>query len=418
MATSILIHRSTVGGAVPSLAYGELGVNIQDLKLWAGTNAQGGGLIALGGEGHALMLAPTGTQSPTGTYDFSGGTLKATTQNTSLAGDTNVATTAYVKSLVASGGSGLTFTGDVTGTGTTGQPVALTIEPNVVELTMMEKMANKGFLGQDVGTNQNVAHLSVAEAITLLALNATDSNHISNFDTQVRKSTLNQMSAPTADVSLNNNRITSLLAPNLSSDAATKGYVDSVAQGLDFKESVLTATVNDIGTIGTTMTLNGSDFSNGTAPTVTDTRVLVKAQSTASENGLYTLTSTGGLVRAADANSAGDLSGGAYVWVEDINTAYVLNAEGDINIGSDAQTWSQFANAQLPGGGNLLAVQYGGTGKTALTANSLLVGNGTNPVNSITSASVGSVVAMTSSGPAFVTELGDANLTINGGTFS
>lgn len=421
MATSILIHRSTVGSAVPSLAYGELGVNIQDLKLWVGTNAQGGGLIALGGEGHALMLAPTGTQSPTGTYDFSNGTLRAATQNATLVpnGDTEVATTAYVRSAVSGGGSGLNFTGgDVTGTGTTGQPVALTIEPNVVELTMMEKMANKGFLGQDVGTNQNVAHLSVADAITLLALNAQTAGHIANFDTQVRTSTLNQMSAPTADVSLNNNRITSLLAPNLSTDAATKGYVDSVAQGLDFKESVLTATVNDIGTIGTTMTLNGSDFSNGTAPTVTDTRVLVKAQSTASENGLYTLTSTGGLVRAADANSAGDLSGGAYVWVEDINTAYVLNAEGDINIGSDAQTWSQFANAQLPGGGNLLAVQYGGTGKTALTANSLLVGNGTNPVNLITSASVGSVVAMTSSGPAFVTELGDANLTINGGTFS
>lgn len=50
---------------------------------------------------------------------------------------------------------------------------------------------------------------------------------ISDFDTQVRTSTLNQMAAPTGDVSLNSNKITSLAAPVSGTDAANKTYVDT-----------------------------------------------------------------------------------------------------------------------------------------------------------------------------------------------
>src|SRR5262245_57603746 len=54
---------------------------------------------------------------------------------------------------------------------------------------------------------------------------------ISDFDAQVRTSRLDQMAAPTADVSFNNHRAVALLDPAISSDAATKGYVDAIAQG-------------------------------------------------------------------------------------------------------------------------------------------------------------------------------------------
>lgn len=50
---------------------------------------------------------------------------------------------------------------------------------------------------------------------------------ISNFDTQVRTSRLDQMAAPTADVSLNTRKITNLATPTVSTDASTKGYVDT-----------------------------------------------------------------------------------------------------------------------------------------------------------------------------------------------
>ena len=50
---------------------------------------------------------------------------------------------------------------------------------------------------------------------------------ISDFDTQVRTSRLDQMAAPTGSVSLNSQKITSLGTPTTSTDAATKGYIDT-----------------------------------------------------------------------------------------------------------------------------------------------------------------------------------------------
>lgn len=51
---------------------------------------------------------------------------------------------------------------------------------------------------------------------------------ITNFDTQVRTSRLDQMAAPTASVSMNSQRITSLATPTSGTDAATKTYVDDI----------------------------------------------------------------------------------------------------------------------------------------------------------------------------------------------
>lgn len=52
---------------------------------------------------------------------------------------------------------------------------------------------------------------------------------ISNFDTQVRTSRLDQMAAPTASVSANSQKITNLATPTVSTDAASKGYVDGAS---------------------------------------------------------------------------------------------------------------------------------------------------------------------------------------------
>ena len=50
---------------------------------------------------------------------------------------------------------------------------------------------------------------------------------VSDFDTQVRTSRLDQMAAPTATVSANSQKITNLDTPTASADAANKGYVDT-----------------------------------------------------------------------------------------------------------------------------------------------------------------------------------------------
>jgi hypothetical protein len=87
------------------------------------------------------------------------------------------------------------------------------------------------------------ADINAAAAIALSKL-ATDplarANHtgtqlastISNFDTQVRTSTLNQMTAPTADLSINTHKLTSVVDPTSAQDAATKNYVDTKLSAL------------------------------------------------------------------------------------------------------------------------------------------------------------------------------------------
>jgi hypothetical protein len=68
-----------------------------------------------------------------------------------------------------------------------------------------------------------------AQVKTTLAIVAAD---ISDFNTAVRTSTLNQMTAPTADLSINTHKLTNVVDPSSNQDAATKKYVDdSLATG-------------------------------------------------------------------------------------------------------------------------------------------------------------------------------------------
>lgn len=80
---------------------------------------------------------------------------------------------------------------------------------------------------------------------------------ISDFDTQVRTSRLDQMAAPTTSVSMNSQKITGLATPTTSTDAATKGYVDAIVDGapgaLDTLNE-LAAALNDDANFSTTIT--------------------------------------------------------------------------------------------------------------------------------------------------------------------
>ena len=114
------------------------------------------------------------------------------------------------------------------------------------------------------------------------------------------------MTAPSADVSANSQKITSLATPTATTDAATKGYVDSVSQGLDVKDSVKVATTANI-------TLSGTQTIDGVAVSA-DERVLVKDQSTASQNGLY-LCKASAWARTSDL-AAGANAAGMFTFVE------------------------------------------------------------------------------------------------------
>lgn len=135
-------------------------------------------------------------------------------------------------------------------------------------------------------------------------------------------------------------------APSNGSDAATKTYVDSIAQGLHWKDSVRVATTADI-------TLSGTQTIDGIA-VVADQRVLVKSQTDQTENGIY-LCKSGSWVRADDMDASSEFSGAA-VFVQEgtanADTGYVCSNDGDVTIGTDNITFVQFTGAGQLDGGN------------------------------------------------------------------
>ena len=121
--------------------------------------------------------------------------------------------------------------------------------------------------------------------------------------------------------------------------AASKRYVDSVAQGLDPKASVKVATTANIGLSGT-MTIDGVAVAAGD-------RVLVKNQTTDSQNGIYVV-GVGAWSRASDMDSWTEVPS-AFVFVqqgtENADKGYVCTADQGGTIGTTAISWVQFAGA-------------------------------------------------------------------------
>lgn len=225
--------------------------------------------------------------------------------------------------------SSLTFTGDATGTGTTGSSTALTLAASGVTAGTYTKLTVDAKGRATAGTT-----LSATDIPTLTAAK------ISDFDTQVRTSRLDQMALATADVSLNSRKITNLADPVNAQDAATKNYVDMTVQGLDPKQSVRAATTANIATLSGTMTIDGIAL-------VAGDRVLVKDQTTASQNGIYVV-AAGAWTRSLDADSWLELPG-AYVFAEsgtvNADMGFVCAVEPGGTLNTTAITFQQFSGA-------------------------------------------------------------------------
>lgn len=179
---------------------------------------------------------------------------------------------------------------------------------------------------------------------------------------------LNGITAPTGNVSINSHKLTNVADPTSDQDAATKAYVDAIRSGLDVKDSVKVATTGNI-TLSGTQTIDGIAIS-------TDERVLVKSQTTGSENGIYDCKS-GGWVRSSDFDSSAEVTSGAFVFVEQGSTnadaGFVLTTDGTITIGTTALSFTQFSGAgQISAGdglqkvGNALSVDLKSGGGLAI----------------------------------------------------
>ena len=337
------------------------------------------------------------------------------------------------------------------------------------------RFANAGFIG-DANGNEQIVFQTTSSAVNSFEItNAATGNGVelasvggdTNIDIKITPKGSGVIDAASS-------KITNVTDPTGAQDAATKAYVDAVKTGLAVKDSVLYASTaniagtydNSAGTI--TAGSNGALSIDGSTPSASD-RILLKDQSDAAQNGLYTVTTVGSgsaayvITRATDADAAGEITGGTFVFVEggtaNGDNGFVFTHNGTPTLGTTDLTVAQFSgagqisagtaltksgntlnvavddssievssdalrvkasgitNAMLAGSIDLTAkvtgtlpIANGGTGATSLTANRLVMANGTSAISVLGAGTAGQVMLSNgSSAPAF----GD----IDGGTF-
>jgi len=396
MPQTIRIKRRAAGGASgapSSLEVGEPAYSEVDSILYIGM--ANGTVVTIGGTGAFVTLTNaqtiSGNKTFSGTNTFSGnvslGANATATTPATADNDTSVATTAFVKSQgYLTANQTITISGDASGSGTSA--ISVTIGAAAVTNTKLANVATGTIKGRATAGTGSPEDLTAAQVKTLLAIAPAD---VSGFDVQVRTSRLDQMTAPAAAVSMNSQRITNLAAPVSDNDAARKADVDAARTGLDIKSSCRVATTANI-------TLSGTQTIDGVSVVAGD-RVLVKNQSTASQNGIY-VCAAGSWTRATDADTDAKVTAGMFTFIEEgtanADTGWVLSSNQPITVGTSSLTFTQFSGtgAGVPANyagqntittlgtittgtwtATVISPTYGGTGLSSVL-NGLVKGNG------------------------------------------
>jgi hypothetical protein len=172
-------------------------------------------------------------------------------------------------------------------------------------------------------------------------------------------------------------------------DAATKQYVDNIAQGLYVHETCLAGSIasiagvynNGVSGVGATFTPTVPLTSLDGVALVNGNRVLLKDQTNTFQNGIYVITLGGTvLTRASDSNQPADFAGGDFVLVQSgtINSGSGwIQTSTVITIGTDPIVYQQFSSAGSYTAGtglNLVGSQFNISPTTVVSGT---YGNGT-----------------------------------------
>lgn len=364
MANIIRIKRRAAGGgagAPTTLQNAELAFNEDTNILYYGSGTGVGGaatsIIPIAGSGNYVDL--TTNQTIGGTKTFTNAISGSVTGNAGTATALATGRTIAITGDLAYTSGAFDGTGNVTGTGT-----LATVNSNIGSFTKIT-INEKG--------------LATAGSAAVLA----------------------DLGSTTADFSMNNYKITNLANPVSDTDAANKYYVDSVAQGLDVKASVIAATTGDI-------TLSGLQNIDGITVSAGD-RVLVKNQAAAAENGIY-IASASAWTRSSDADTWNELVS-AYVFIETGSTyadsGWVCTVNAGGTLGVTPVTWSQFSGA-----GTYIA----GTGLT-LTGNTFSITNTAVTASGYGDTTGNYTVAFTVNAQGQLTAAAAYEINVDGGTF-
>jgi hypothetical protein len=206
---------------------------------------------------------------------------------------------------------------------------------------------------------------------------------------------IDQITAPTTSLSMNSQKIINVADPTNPQDAATQGWVSNLvaasAGGTEWKAQARLATAAALptntyssGAKTLTATANGALTVDGTAVAVSD-RILVKNEGTGSNNGIYTVTATGGagapyvLTRASDANTSTLLNNGVIIPIQvgtaNADTIWILTTDS-ITLDTTSLSFTQLPILAYTAGTGLqlvgnqfsvttVPVANGGTGATS-----------------------------------------------------
>jgi phage-related tail fiber protein len=357
MANDIRIKRRTSGaaGAPSSLENAELAFNEVNNTLYYGKGTGGAGgtaseVIPIAGNGSFVDLSSnqtiggnkTFTNTIGGSVDGNAGTATklATARTISVSGDAD---------------------GSASFDGSANADIAITLDT----------------VNADVGT------------FTKVTVNA------KGLVTAADDATLNDIESPTSSFSFNSQNLTNLADPVNAQDAATKYYVDSVAQGLDPKASCVAASTGNIATLSGLLTIDGVTLQAGD-------RVLVKNQTAAENNGIY-IASASAWSRSSDMDSWSEVPN-AFTFVEDGSTqadsGWVCTSNAGGTLGTTPIVFVQFSGA---------GTYTAGTGLT-LTGNEFSISNTGATAGSYGSAS--ETVSITVNAQGQLTSVSEQNISI------
>jgi len=250
---------------------------------------------------------------------------------------------------------------NVTGSGTI-QGATLTDGVASLASGSLTSAVNGTFSGTVTGTTKVSTPDVEGAAITITATGTDD--------------TVTIVPTGTGTVAVSGKRVSGVATPTATTDAANKAYVDSVAEGLDIKESVVAATTavlpavtydNGTSGVGATLTAdaNGVLAAIDGVTMVAGERLLVQNQAAALQNGIYVCTSIGAVGAAFVLTRAGDMDGspaseipGAFVFVEEGTTnadnGFVCTTNAPVTMGTTAINFTQFSGAgQITAGAGL-----------------------------------------------------------------
>ena len=195
----------------------------------------------------------------------------------------------------------------------------------------------------NVGINAAIDAFKIADG----SVSNTEFEHINNLDQNLATTddvTFNNMIL-TGTLNMSSNNITNVANPINPQDAATKLYVDSVAQGLDVKISVKVATTT---ALDLTTDFEQGDNVDGVI-LVAGNRILIKDQTNPIENGIYIIQLSGTPIRSNDLNN-GKSAAGVFTFIEEgitngDNGWICTNNSGTDIVGIDELEWTQFNGA-------------------------------------------------------------------------